>query len=107
MNLGLGFAAILPNKQVEEEFLILLSKRRENYPMIMRVSHPIMEPPSVFLCTTRDGVILHGDDVEKPSDWEGATFKTLKSHRDEYVALCEMAGMETIGVYYSTPVPEQ
>ena len=100
MNLGLGFAAILPNQRVEKEFLALLSKRKENYPMIMRVSHPRMEPPSVFICTTRDGVIIHGNDIDESSDWMGAVFKTLKSHGDEYIALCEEAGMEVVGVRY-------
>ena len=102
MNFGLGFSTILPNKRVEEEFLELLSKRKENYPIIMRLSHPRMEPPSVFLCTTRDGIIIHGEDIEKPSDWEGATFKTLKSHREEYLALCTIAGWEPIGIQYQT-----
>ena len=102
MNLGLGFIAILPNKRVEGLFLNLLSKRKENYLMVMRISPTYNEPPSIFLCTTKDGVILHNDDAKETMDFEGARYITLKSHNDEFLELWENAGLDPIAIQSST-----
>ena len=66
MKLGHGFKVVLGSKEDEDQFLKLLKRNPDNYPMVAKVNTPILEYLTgdsnsffEYIVSAKDGVLLN------------------------------------------------